>query len=229
VGLLLGWQRAADGVVLVDGAPLDGLRLEELRRQTAWVDPTVQLWNRTFLENLLYGSTEEAALPVNEVIEMADLLDVLERLPDGLQTLLGEGGALVSGGQGQRVRVGRAMMRSDARLVILDEPFRGLERERRREMLARARALWHDATLICITHDVASTQTFSRAVVIHEGEAVEDDSPVRLAAKPGTRYRSLLEAEEDVRVGMWSSGVWRRLSLQNQRLSEDGVRSNVGV
>ncbi|HEX8772654.1 MAG TPA: ATP-binding cassette domain-containing protein [Pyrinomonadaceae bacterium] len=229
VGLLLGWQRAAEGVVLVDDAPLDDQRLEELRRETAWVDPTVQLWNRTFLENLLYGFTQEAAPAVNEVIEMADLLDVLEGLPDGLQTLLGEGGALVSGGQGQRVRVGRAMVRSRARLVILDEPFRGLERERRREMLARARALWQDATLICITHDVGSTQSFNRAVVIHEGEAVEDDSPARLAARPGSRYRSLLEAEEDVRAGMWSSALWRRLTLQDRRLSEDEVRTEEGV
>lgn len=226
VGLLLGWQRAAAGSVLVDGLPLDGERLEKLRRETAWVDPSVQVWNRTFLENLRYGSEENPDATVSRVIELADLLDVLERLPDGLQTELGEGGALVSGGQGQRVRIGRAMMRARARLVILDEPFRGLERERRRLLLERARKLWCDATLICISHDVSAMQTFARAVVIHEGEVVEDDSPARLAARLGSRYRALLDAEEQVRVGLWSSREWRRLKLRDRQLSEEALSTH---
>lgn len=223
VSLLLGWQRPATGSVLVGGLQLDGQRLEQLRRETAWVDPAVQIWNRTFLENLRYGSEEKEDAPVSQVIELADLLDVLERLPDGLQTLLGEGGALVSGGQGQRVRIGRAMMRASAKLVILDEPFRGLERDRRRALLERARRLWCDATLICISHDVSAMQTFSRTVVLHEGEIVEDDSPVRLASHPGSRYRALLEAEEQVRVGLWSRREWRRLKLQDRHLSEEAL------
>ncbi|HKS30586.1 MAG TPA: ATP-binding cassette domain-containing protein [Pyrinomonadaceae bacterium] len=220
VSLLLGWQRAAAGSVLVDGVELDGERLEQLRRETAWVDPAVQVWNRTFLENLRYGSEEQAHSPVNQVIELADLLDVLERLPDGLQTVLGEGGALVSGGQGQRVRIGRAMMRPHARLVILDEPFRGLERERRQALMERARKLWSRATLICISHDVSAMQSLARTVVIHEGEIVEDDSPARLASRAGSRYRALLEAEAQVRVGLWASREWRRLKLQDRQLSE---------
>ena len=56
VGLLLGWHRPASGRILIDGEPLDGLRLERLRRETAWVDPAVQLWNRSLLENLRYGA-----------------------------------------------------------------------------------------------------------------------------------------------------------------------------
>jgi ABC-type bacteriocin/lantibiotic exporter with double-glycine peptidase domain len=222
VSLLLGWQSAAEGSVLVDGIELDGERLGKLRRETAWVDPAVQVWNRSFLENLRYGSEEEnAGAPVSRVIELADLLDVLERLPEGLQTQLGEGGALVSGGQGQRVRIGRAMMRSSARLVILDEPFRGLERERRQLLMERARKLWSEATLICISHDVRAMQVFSRMVVIDEGKIVEDDSPARLAARTGSRYRALLEAEAQVRAGLWSSREWRRLKLQDRHLSEE--------
>ncbi len=226
VSLLLGWQYAATGSVLVDGLELDGERLKKLRRETAWVDPAVQVWNRTFLENLRYGSEENTHSPVNQVIELADLLDVLERLPDGLQTVLGEGGALVSGGQGQRVRIGRAMMRPRARLVILDEPFRGLERERRQALMERARKLWSQATLICISHDVSAMQTLARTVVIHEGEIVEDDSPARLASRAGSRYRALLEAEAQVRVGLWSSREWRRLKLQDRQLSEEVQRTH---
>jgi ATP-binding cassette subfamily B protein len=140
VGLLLGWHRAAAGRVLIDGEELSGAHLAQLRAETAWVDPAIQLWNRSLLENLCYGANEDSALRTpHSALEQAELRRVLEKLPDGLQTSLGEGGALVSGGEGQRVRLGRALMRRDARLVILDEPFRGLDRDQRRVLMMRAR------------------------------------------------------------------------------------------
>ncbi|MCI0407631.1 MAG: ATP-binding cassette domain-containing protein, partial [Acidobacteria bacterium] len=224
VGILLGWHRPATGQVLVDGAPFDGQRLERLRRETAWVDPIVQLWNRSFLDNLLYGASTGPRLPIGWVVDQADLREVLEKLPDGLQTPLGEGGALVSGGEGQRVRLGRAMLRPGVRLVILDEPFRGLDRQRRRELLARARQLWRGATLLCITHDLSETLTFDRVLVLEEGQIVENGIPTHLAERPGSRYRSMLEAENSVQKDLWSSATWRRLWLEAGRLVEDGQK-----
>jgi ATP-binding cassette subfamily B protein len=222
VGILLGWHRPASGRVLIDGWPLDSEHLERLRRDTAWVDPTVQLWNRALLDNLRYGMPGAASLPLDQVLEAADLRELLEKLPDGLQTRLGEGGALVSGGEGQRVRLGRGLLRPGVRLVILDEAFRGLARERRRELLASARRWWRAATVLCITHDVGETRGFKRVLVIEGGQIVEDGAPADLAARPGSRYRALLEAERQVREGLWSSGVWRRLRLEGGRLVEVG-------
>ena len=106
-----------------------------LRRATAWVDPAVQLWNRSLLDNLRYGASRRLAAAGEAVIEavrLANLAAVLRKLPQGLQTPLGEGGGLVSGGEGQRVRLARGLLRPGVRLVILDEPFRGLDREQRR-------------------------------------------------------------------------------------------------
>ena len=104
VGILLGWLKPSRGCVLVDGQPLD---CDRLRLQTAWVDPAVQLWNRSLLSNVSYGS-EAGASSVGRAIDAALLRGVLENLPHGMQTRLGEGGALVSGGEGQRVRLARA-------------------------------------------------------------------------------------------------------------------------
>jgi ATP-binding cassette subfamily B protein len=220
VGLLLGWHRAAEGRVLADGRELTAGRLARLRGETAWVDPSVQLWNRSLIDNLRYGNARSSALEISPVIEAADLRRVLENLPSGLQTTLGEGGGLVSGGEGQRVRFGRALLDADARLVILDEPFRGLDRERRRALLSRARDLWGDATLLCITHDIGETLEFERVLVLDKGRVVEDAPASELAAQPESLYRALLDAEEEVRAGMWSSSEWRRFVIDGGRLIE---------
>ncbi len=219
-GVLLGWHTPRTGRVLVEKAPLDAAGLERLRARTAWVDPTVQLWNRSFLNNLRYGRSTQNDRRIGTIVEQVDLLEILERLPDGMQTPLGEGGALLSGGEGQRVRLGRAMLRSDVRLAILDEPFRGLDRERRRMLLERARRWWKDATLLCITHDVGETRQFDRVIVIEAGRLVEDGVPAELAARAGSRYRAMLEAEAAVREGTWSGDGWRHVRLADGRLVE---------
>jgi ATP-binding cassette subfamily B protein len=219
VGLLLGWYRAEGGRLLVDGAPLEGAHLAAIRRETAWIDPAVQLWNRPLVENLQYGT--RGAMPLDLVVDSAELRRVLELLPEGLQTPLGEGGGLVSGGEGQRVRFGRALMRRDARLVILDEPFRGLDRERRRALYARARLWWPNATLLCVTHDVGETRDFPRVLVVEDGRVVEDDAPPELLTRP-SRYRALVEAETQVRVELWRRSGFRRLTLADGRLAEGG-------
>ena len=141
VGLLLGWHRASAGQVLVDGEPLDAARLDRLRGETAWVDPEVQLWNRSLLENLQYGVAAEPRVRRWAECSAGRISsEVLRRLPDGLQTSLGDGGGRLSGGEGQRVRLGRAWYQSPARLVILDEPFRGLDHgDRRRCLLCQIR------------------------------------------------------------------------------------------
>ena len=216
VGLLLGWHRAATGEVLIDGQPVAAV-LDQLRRQTAWVDPAVQLWNRSLLDNLLYGN-ETSPRPMAAVIEQAELRGVLESLPDGLESQLGESGALVSGGEGQRVRLGRAMLRPEVRLVILDEPFRGLGLEQRKRLLERARELWKNATLLCITHDVRQTLGFERVLVIEGGRIAEDGDPSVLALEDESRYAALLQAERAVKEDFWSGADWRRIRIDSGSL-----------
>jgi ATP-binding cassette subfamily B protein len=212
--LLMGWHRAARGDVLVDGTPLRGGHLDALREATAWVDPAIALWNRSLIENVEYGTLEPAG-SLSPIIDAAELLGILQQLPDGMQTRLGDGGALVSGGEGQRVRLARAMMRPNSRLVLLDEPFRGLDRDKRRLLLGRARAYWKNATLLCVTHDVGETLDFERVIVVDGGRVVEDGAPRDLAGASGSRYRAMLEAERGVREQLWQSQEWRRITLRD--------------
>jgi ABC-type bacteriocin/lantibiotic exporter with double-glycine peptidase domain len=218
-GLLLGTHRPARGQVLVDGEPLRGARLEALRRNTGWVDPMVQLWNRTLLANVTYGGASNAPAPAAG-LEAADVLGLLQQLPHGLQSVLGDGGALLSGGEGQRVRLARAMRDAERRLVVLDEPFRGLERSKRQMLLQRARALWKGSTLLCVTHDIDATLDFERVVVLHERRIVEDGAPQELAARAGSHYAALLAAEGRARDDLWRDDDWRRVELRGGRAVE---------
>ena len=151
-----------------------------------------------------------------DAIDAAALRGVLRNLPHGLQTNLGEGGALISGGEGQRVRLGRAFAQRDVRLALLDEPFRGMDRDHRSALLVDARKRWHGVTLLCVTHDVAETKLFDRVLVIDDGRVLEDDQPERLAATP-SRYQRLLDAEREVLGQLWDGKDWRRVLIRDGR------------
>lgn len=220
LGMLLGWTPPAYGSILVDGAQLDTAGLQRLRRHTAWVDPSVQLWNRSLLENLRYGSPQGQDVPFAEAMDAADLHRVLDGLPEGLQSILGEGGALVSGGEGQRVRLARALLRPDVQLALLDEPFRGLDREKRRLLLDTVRHWWRDATLICVTHDIVHTTDFDRVAVVQEGRVVEVGAPAVLLGEENSNYRALIRAEQRVHHELWENHRWRHLRVERGQVHE---------
>jgi ATP-binding cassette subfamily B protein len=155
------------------------------------------------------------------VLEAAGLLPVIAKLPDGLATPLGEGGALLSAGEAQRVRLGRAMLKSQPRLVVLDEPFMGLERDRRRTLLTEIRQRWASSTLLYVTHDVSEARSFDRVLVIDRGRVVEDGDPRLLTLMASSRYRRLLQAHEAVHARLNSSAEWRRIRMQDGRVVQD--------
>ncbi len=219
IGMLLGWHRPSVGEVRVDDEPLTGERLRRLRDETAWVDPAVQLWNRSLAANLLYGAAA-GETSLTRVVDTTGLGPLVAGLANGLDTPLGEGGGLVSGGEGQRVRLGRALCRPRVRLVLLDEPFRGLDRPTRAALLAEVRSRWKEATVLCATHDVGETAGFDRVVVLEGGSVVEYGSPRDLAADPDSRYRSLLDAEQAARRLLFAADGWRHWHLEAGQVSE---------
>jgi ATP-binding cassette subfamily B protein len=204
---------------LVDGLPLDEQRLRSLRTVTTWIDPTIQLWNDTLGANLEYAVRGVRRRPLQEVLEAADLLSVLGATDQGLETPLGAEGSLVSGGEGQRVRVGRGLFRADTRLAILDEPFRGLDRKTRNKLVLNSRLTLKNATMFFVSHDISMTLGFDRVLVVEEGKIIEDGHPAELAATD-TRFRAMLESERRLRDEVWEPLKWRRLQVANGGVRE---------
>jgi ABC-type bacteriocin/lantibiotic exporter with double-glycine peptidase domain len=220
VGLLLGWRQTTGGVLHVDGEPLDDNNLSRLRKRTAWIDPSIHLWNRSLIENLRYGSDGDLAMQLGDALDQIGLTSLLENLPDGLRTVVGDSGSLVSGGEGERVRIGRAMLRSNVRLAILDEPFRGLDAGMRRRLLAVTRERWADATVLFASHDIEDTLSFGRVIVLEHGTIVEDGKPRVLAGDADSRYGQLLQAEMELKRRLLDGATWRQLRMQDGILSE---------
>jgi ATP-binding cassette subfamily B protein len=228
-GTLIGLYEAAGGQLKIDGFPLTAERMPALRRRTAWVDPGARLWNISLLDNLTYGAPRnglEGAFDAAEAVADLNLDPMLDRLTDGMRTILGENGGLVAGGEGQRVRLGRAWLRRHARLVILDEPFRGVDRALRRDLLARARRRWPHATLIAVTHDVEETLGFDRIVMLEAGRICEQGRPDQLASDPNSHYGALLRAADRARREFAGAASWRRFWLEEGMLCAD--RENRG-
>lgn len=220
---LLGLLEHQSGEILADGRALARYDLTRFRRETVWVDPTVQLWNRALLANLLFGNPPGARKALGDTIEDCHLSDLLERLPQGLSTPLGESGARVSGGEGQRVRLGRAMLRRGARLVLLDEAFRGLERPTRRALSRRIRERGGKATIIEVTHDVSDTLDFDRVLVVENGRLLEQGVPADLLATPGSRYAALVESDRAVQRSIWDGKHWKRVAVAGGQLVNQEV------
>lgn len=223
VRLLLGLLEGHSGSVRVDGRPLNDTTVRYLHQHTAWVDPKVQIWNRSLFENLRFGNETRPPDGLVEVMKGAELEQVARSLPRNILTSLGDGGCLVSGGEGQRVRCGRALFARDARFVVLDEPFRGLESAHRVELLKRARRIWKDATLLFVTHDTAEAQAFSRVIVFDRGALVEDGSPSLLRSRPNGWFCRLAEAHAAVNSQIWQNASWRRWHVERGRVRDEGT------
>ena len=220
--LLLGWHSPSSGQLLVDGKTLDAPALNQLRAQTAWVDANVQLWDRSLLDNINYdhgkGNLSESGLG-----------KVLAGLGQGLQTPLGEDGKRLSGGEGQRVRIARALGVESARLVILDEPCRGLDRAAREQLLQQLRSQHASATLVCVTHDISEAIKFPRVLVMSGGQLIEQGKPQELLANTDSALSHLRECEQEVLNTLLHEQGWQSLRMQNGHLHYGGLEASTSL
>lgn len=194
VNLIPRFYDIKSGSLLIDGIDVKNLSLKSLRDNISIVFQDNFLFSGTIKENILMGNPDATTEELIEAIKSAHLQDVIQELPDGLDTMLGERGLTLSGGQRQRVAIARAMLRN-APIVILDEATSALDNESEAIVQKAMDNLMKDRTVFIIAHRLSTIKNADRIAVINEGELVELGAHEELIAIENGHYKSLYEMQ----------------------------------
>ncbi|MGE3617268.1 MAG: ABC transporter ATP-binding protein [Gemmatimonadales bacterium] len=182
-----------DGAILLDGIPLTGLRRASLRSLIGLVGQETVVLNDTVRANIAYGRPGATDGQVREAAAAANALEFIDRLPAGLDTVLGERGTRLSGGQRQRIAIARALLR-DPPLLILDEATSALDTESERLVQEAIDHLMADRTVLVVAHRLATVQHADEILVLEAGRILERGSHAALLANGGL-YRRLYDLQ----------------------------------
>nr|WP_225540203.1 lipid A export permease/ATP-binding protein MsbA [Xanthomonas sp. XNM01] len=171
------------GRITLDGTDLHDYRLADLRRQIALVGQKVMLFDDTVAANIAYGAPADPAA-IRAAAEAANAWEFIERLPQGLDTHIGENGALLSGGQRQRLAIARAILR-DAPILILDEATAALDNESERLVQDALQRLMPERTTLVIAHRLSTIEHADQVLVLDHGRLVEQGTHAALLAAGG--------------------------------------------
>lgn len=183
-----------EGTVRLDGRDVRDYPLDELRSSIAVVPQETFLFSDTMRRNLMVGRTGGAGgVALDEAVEIAQLTETLDVLPDGLESRLGERGINLSGGQKQRATLARALFR-DAPVLILDDSLSAVDTVTEEAILAGLRSVLRDRTSIIVSHRVSAVANADHIFVLDDGQLSESGSHEELVALGGT-YARLLERQ----------------------------------
>ncbi|MER6031068.1 ABC transporter ATP-binding protein [Streptomyces sp. NPDC001851] len=195
--LISGLYLPTEGQVLWDGVPTGDAEPQALWKQVALVPQTYARWPLTVRENITLGQpTARGDVAVRDACEAAGADEVIDKLGAGLDTLLARewlNGEELSGGQWQRIALGRAFFRQ-AGLLVLDEPTANLDPLAEYRIFQRLRGLARDRVVLLVTHRITSVAVADRIVVLDQGRVVQEGTYEQLAEQPGL-FRQLLSCQ----------------------------------
>ena len=172
LNLALGFIRPTDGRLLLDGADAATLDLRSFRRFVSVVPQESVLFEGTIRDNVAYGLTDVDDARVRRALVDANAASIVDELPDGWDTVVGERGARLSGGQRQRIAIARALVR-DPRILLLDEATSALDSESEALVRDALQRLMTDRTTLVVAHRLSTIQGADRIVVLDHGRVVE--------------------------------------------------------
>ncbi len=191
--LLLRLSDVQEGRVLVDGQDISACTQQSLRRQIAYVPQEALLFHRSIRENIAYGRPDATDEEIMEAARLANANEFIDRLPAGLDTMVGERGVKLSGGQRQRVAIARAIL-ADCPILVLDEATSALDSESEALVQGALENLMAGRTSIVVAHRLSTVAALDRIVVLEEGAIVEDGTHAELSRAGGV-YESLWDRQ----------------------------------
>ncbi|KFN42904.1 lipid A export permease/ATP-binding protein MsbA [Arenimonas oryziterrae] len=184
IRLLPRFYEPTSGEVRLDGVPVTDYRLADLRRQMGLVGQRVMLFDDTVAANIAYGQDGATREAIRAAADAANATEFIDRLPQGLDTRIGENGGLLSGGQRQRIAIARAILK-DAPVLILDEATAALDNESERLVQDALDRLIPDRTTLVIAHRLSTIEHAHQVLVLDQGRLVEQGTHAELLARGG--------------------------------------------
>jgi ABC-type multidrug transport system fused ATPase/permease subunit len=183
------------GAVKVGGRDVLDLQRESLQRAVAVIPQDTVLFHETIRYNLQYGNLHAPWEQVVEAAKQAQIHDTILSFPDGYDTVVGERGLKLSGGEKQRVSIARAILKG-APILLCDEPTSSLDSQTETDIMCSLKSVGKGRTTVIVAHRLSTIQDCDAIVVMHEGQVVEQGTHAELVSKRGGRYSALLKMQE---------------------------------
>ncbi|WP_077214412.1 ABC transporter ATP-binding protein [Bacillus dakarensis] len=195
IDLLMGLNQPEKGEILIDGVPLTKDNLLSLRRCISYVPQDPFLFNATIRENLMIIDESASETQIWESLEFSSAAEFVKKLPQGLDTLIGDRGIRLSGGERQRIVLARAILRRPA-ILILDEATSALDTENERRIQDALERLKGTMTIIVIAHRLSTIYHADQVIVLDQGEIIQNGGFKRLASEKKGLFSQLLENQQ---------------------------------